>query len=71
MAIDKFNLPFPKVNKFLWIVSPNKKPYKPYGVNCCQDHIEKGRSKYTHRLEKLMEVESGSFDDLFKSSWVD
>ena len=72
MAIEKFDLPYPKVTKFGWIVSPNYEPYKPFGGLAMPDVIEKGRAKYTALTEKYISVkfENGQ-DELFKSWHTD
>ena len=72
MCIEKFNLPYPKVTKFGWIVSPNYEPYKPFGGLAMPDVIEKGRAKYTALTEKYISVkfENGQ-DELFKSWHTD
>ncbi|WP_066218993.1 PD-(D/E)XK nuclease-like domain-containing protein [Aliarcobacter cryaerophilus] len=72
MVIDKFNLPYPKVSQFGWIISPNYAPYKPFGGLAMPDVIEKGRAKYTALTEKYISVkfENGQ-DELFKSWHTD
>ena len=72
MCIEKFNLPYPKVTQFGWIVSPNYEPYKPFGGLAMPDVIEKGRAKYTALTEKYISVkfENGQ-DELFKSWHTD
>lgn len=72
MAIDKFNLPYPKVTQFGWIVSPNYAPYKPFGGVAMEDVIEKGRSKYAKLVDKYISVtQQRGQDDLFKSWHTD
>lgn len=70
-AIDKLNLNVPKVTQFGWIISPNYAPYKPFGLVCSDELIEKGRVKYSEHLNKLVEVRNGGQDELFKlaTSW--
>ncbi|WP_323586044.1 PD-(D/E)XK nuclease-like domain-containing protein [Aliarcobacter butzleri] len=72
MAIDKFNLPYPKVRNFGWIVSPNYEPYKPFGGIAMPDIVEKGRAKYTALVDKYISVkfENGE-DELFKAWFTD
>ena len=72
MVIEKFDLPYPKVTQFGWIVSPNYVPYKPFGGLAMNDVIEKGRAKYTALTEKYISVkfENGQ-DELFKSWHTD
>lgn len=68
MTIEKFNLPYPKITQFGWIVSPNYMPYKPYGGAAGPSIIEKGRSKYTQLLDKYISVKfQGGRDEKFKS----
>ncbi|WP_026803609.1 PD-(D/E)XK nuclease-like domain-containing protein [Aliarcobacter lanthieri] len=72
MCIEKFNLPYPKVSQFGWIVSPNYEPYKPFGGVAMPDVVEKGRAKYTALVDKYISVkfENGQ-DELFKSFHTD
>ena len=72
MVIEKFDLPYPKVSQFGWIISPNYAPYKPFGGLAMPDIIEKGRAKYTALADKYISVkfESGQ-DELFKSWHTD
>ncbi|MFV7791301.1 PD-(D/E)XK nuclease-like domain-containing protein [Aliarcobacter lanthieri] len=72
MVIEKFNLPYPKVTQFGWIISPNYTPYKPFGGVAMNDVIEKGRAKYTALIEKYISVkfENGQ-DELFKPFFTD
>ena len=68
MCIDKFKLPYPKVDQFGWIISPNYIPYKPFGGMAEDDIIEKGRVKYAKLVEKYISVTyEGGQDDLFKA----
>lgn len=67
MCIDKFKLPYPKVDQFGWIISPNYIPYKPFGGMAQPDVIEEGRVKYAKLVEKYIDVSfNGGQDDLFK-----
>lgn len=72
MVIDKFNLSYPKISEFGWIISPNYAPYKPFGGVAMPDVIEKGRAKYTALVDKYISVkfENGQ-DDLFKSFFTE
>jgi len=72
MAIEKFKLPFPRITSFGWIVSPHTAPHKPFGLICSDELLEKGRDKYTFRLDKLIQVnQNGEKDYLFHEahSW--
>lgn len=72
MVIEKFNLPYPKVTQFGWIISPNYEPYKPFGGVAMPDIIERGRAKYTALVDKYISVkfENGQ-DELFKAFHTD
>jgi len=68
LAIDKFNLKYPKITQFGWIISPNYEPYKTYGGSAGASIIEKGRAKYTQLLDKYIEVKfRKGRDEKFKS----
>ena len=64
IAIEKFKLPFEKITSFGWIVSPHTEPHKPFGLICSQELLEKGREKYSHRLNKLIQVNQNGENDL-------
>jgi len=68
-AIDILGLDIPKVTQFGWIVSPNYAPYKPYGLVCGEELIEKGREKYSSHLSKLVDVRNGGKDLLFHEAY--
>lgn len=67
-AIDKFKLPFKKVNQFGWICIPKTAPYKPYGFLASAELIEKGREDYQRLINKLLEVRETKKDSLFKEA---
>ena len=68
MCIEKFNLPYPKVTQFGWIISPNYEPYKPFGFIASIELIEKGREDYQRLTNKLLEVRKTGKDYLFKEA---
>ena len=68
MCIEKFNLPYPKVTQFGWIISPNYEPYKPFGFIASIELIEKGREDYKRITNKLLEVRKTGKDYLFKEA---
>lgn len=65
LIIDKLKLDIPKVTTFRWLVAPKFAPHKPFGLECSQELLEKGRSKYQDLINKYIEVENGGIDHLF------
>lgn len=67
IVIEKFNLPYPKIKDFAWIVSPSARPYIPFSALAGKDIIEKGREKYIKETNNYIEVKfNNKFDDIFK-----
>ena len=68
-CIEKFNLPFKKVEQFGWICIPKEEPYKPFGFIASDELIEKGRADYQRLIGKLLEVRETGKDELFKTAF--
>ncbi len=68
-CIEKFNLPFRKVEQFGWICIPKDAPYKPFGFIASDELVEKGRTDYQRLVGKLLEVRATGKDELFKTAY--
>ena len=68
-CIEKFNLPFRKVEQFGWICIPKEEPHKPFGFIASDELVEKGRADYQRLIGKLLEVRETGNDELFKTAF--
>ena len=68
-CIDKFKLPFRKVEQFGWICIPKEAPYKPFAFIASDELVEKGRVDYQRLINKYLEVKETGKDELFKVAY--